>query len=373
MKRLINWIDRKIENWFLRIQKSTEVPEWHSSIFRIFFGTYILVFMTPFFGWLGLVPQNFFNPPVLSMPKLYGSFPPAIFFNTVDILIVLTAIMLTLGIKSRLSGLVLFTLVIVGLSFQYSFGKIDHNILSFVTLLCFSFSNWGSVNALIPDVRLKFHSKVPGMLAILLVFAMFTAGLEKSLIWIDFDLNTSGFLSWFYSGYYTLGRQFVFADLVFKIPSFVLEFMDYFAVVFELSGIVFLLVGARAWKLWLLTACVFHAANVCLLNIPFHGNVIVYISFFLFPLLNESKLKENRGFKLLIKAMFALCLIYGVLRIYYRLSGNRPEFMMMPKELVSTELVLYICLFLWLAMSGFGLISVISERRPKHVSGRDAE
>lgn len=39
-------------------------------------------------------------------------------------------------------------------------------------------------------------------LGILIAFGFLTAGWAKAFSWIDFDLTTSGFLSWFYSGYF---------------------------------------------------------------------------------------------------------------------------------------------------------------------------
>jgi hypothetical protein len=108
---------------------------------------------------------------------------------------------------------------------------------------------------------------------------MFTAGFDKALHWINFDLSTGGFLSWFYSGYYILDRKLLLAPLVYRVPPQLFKILDYAAVAFELSPFFFLLAGRTAWRAWLLVAICFHLANALLLNIPFYGQVLVYLPF----------------------------------------------------------------------------------------------
>jgi hypothetical protein len=108
---------------------------------------------------------------------------------------------------------------------------------------------------------------------------MFSAGFAKALRWINFDLSTSGFLSWFYSGYYTLDRKLLLAPLVLKVPPAFFKIADYAAVLLELSPFFFLLAGRAGWRAWILIATCFHLANALLLNIPFYIHVLVYLPF----------------------------------------------------------------------------------------------
>ena len=106
-----------------------------------------------------------------------------------------------------------------------------------------------------------------------------TAGFGKALNWIDLNLTTSGFLSWFYSGYFNHGRDRLLAPLVLKISEpLVWELIDTLAVVFELGALLAILSRQR-WYAWLTTACIFHLANCLLLNIDFEMNAIVYLAF----------------------------------------------------------------------------------------------
>jgi len=87
--------------------------------------------------------------------------------------------------------------------------------------------------AIVPD-RPKQSFGHP-IFACLIAFGLFTAGLEKAYVWLDGDLGTSGFMSWFVSGYFDLGRNFLLAPQVLKIDSRLFELADYTAVLFELT------------------------------------------------------------------------------------------------------------------------------------------
>src|SRR5262249_35858758 len=117
------------------------------------------------------------------------------------------------------------------------------------------------------------------LFAVLLAFGMVTAGLDKARSWIDFNLGTSGFLSWFYPQYYDLGRHLLLANWVPRIPIWLLEVADYLAPALELSGFAFLLYSRRAWCFWLFLACGFHLANALLLNIAFTQQALSYLIF----------------------------------------------------------------------------------------------
>jgi len=64
--------------------------------------------------------------------------------------------------------------------------------------------------------------------------------------------------------------------------------MDYAAVCFELSALVFLLAGQRYWRGWLTVACLFHLTNVMIPDVNFKVHMLVYPPFLISPLVGEA-------------------------------------------------------------------------------------
>ncbi len=278
MKRLLRSIDDIIAAAWQRVKSNTFVTPEDSSLFRIFFGLYFLLSHTPRYGWLNDIPDALYYPPIVSMGIFFDGFPPGIFVQIANIAQPILLFCVTVGIKARLTGIASALLNFVVTTFIFSFGKIDHSFTPWLALLVLSFSNWGTRYAVLPDKQStsSTHSNCFAFLATFMVFAMFTAGLEKAKFWVDFDLSTNGFLSWFYLGYFSLGRDEMLAPLVLKIDPRFFEIADYTAVVFELTGFLFLIFSQRSWRLWLILACAFHLANTLLLNISFHFQILGY-------------------------------------------------------------------------------------------------
>jgi hypothetical protein len=112
-----------------------------------------------------------------------------------------------------------------------------------------------------------------------LAFGMFTAGIVKLRGWVDFDLSTSGLIRWFYPNRDMLGRDRLLASFVPGAPPILLELAEYLAVLMEMTAVVFLLAGRRAWVAYLAVVTTFHLANVLVLNIAFSGQVMTYLVF----------------------------------------------------------------------------------------------
>jgi hypothetical protein len=280
MKKLYTWINSLNELFWTRVVRSTALRAESLSAFRVVFSLFLLVTHTPF-NWIASAPRALFNPPVLSLANLFDGFPGRAFFVVLDAASLLSLACLAIGIRARTATIVYLLAAIVGQSFQYSFGKIDHPILLYALLGCMAFSGWGQHLAVLPDKKAKSDSTIRSLslLSVLICFAMFTAGFEKALNWVDFDLNTNGFISWFRLGYYVYDRQFLLAHLVNYFPPLLLELFDYAAVALELSPLFFLLHSRKGWRVWLLIVCAFHLVNTLLLNIAFIENTMVYLAF----------------------------------------------------------------------------------------------
>lgn len=270
-----------------RIKKATQIDLASLCCFRVVFGLFVMLFLWSKYAWLGAVPDAIFSPPMLSLASVFREFPSPFFFRTVDLAIGLCTLTLTIGLFTRLSTVLLLLLLIVGNSFSFSLGKIDHSILYPCVLLAMSFQNWGEMFSVDAALRkrstahsLRAETADLSLLAIFITFGFLTAGLGKSLSWIDLDLTTSGFLSWFYQGYYSNARNQLLAPFVLNFVNIPLlwELIDISAVVFEL-GFLLAIWTRRIWYLWLATACFFHLMNCLLLNIPFNVNAVAYLAF----------------------------------------------------------------------------------------------
>lgn len=281
MSRLSNWVNKPNDWFWSRVVASTRQTVQSVAIFRLLTGLFLLFFYTPGFQWIGQIPSAFYNPPLFSPAFFFQGFPPAETFLVLDILVLVSILCILLGVRARLFTRLFVVFSVIGYSFQYSLGKIDHNILLLVMLACMSFSGWGTQLALVPDKKKASDSlqKSVALLAVLLCFGFFTAGFEKALNWLNVDLSRSGSAFWYQSGFYAMGRTHLLAPLGEKIPLFVFKLMDYCAVLFELIPFVCLLLSRRAWIAWLSIACIFHLVNLLLLNIPFFLQAIIYLAF----------------------------------------------------------------------------------------------
>ncbi len=289
MKKFIDWIEEKLAHFYTRISLNTQIPDKALSFYRIVIGIFFLKYI-PSYNWLAGVPSGFFRPHVLTPAKLFNSLPPSWYFQVIDYIIILLLFLLIFGIKTRIAAILLFFLIVVNNSFFFSFGKIDHNIMTALIFLYLGFTNAGTKYALNPDKKISTQKIATAIFGISMVFAFFTAGYEKALRWVDFDLSTSGFLSWFYSTYFTLGRDELLADIVFNFPTWFTETMDYTAVIFEITGIIFIFLNRKSWHLYLLLASLFHLINTLILNISFTPHVIVYGLWLLSPFFQQRKL-----------------------------------------------------------------------------------
>jgi hypothetical protein len=284
MIKSLTFVERSITIFWQRLEYTCSNDAHSLGLFRIFWGTYILLFFAPYSAFVAQVPQSFYNPPVLSLAYLFSGFPPYWLMLAGDLVGIWLLVLITIGVRTRLCTIVLCLLTFISRNFVYSFGKIDHDALMWAVALCLAFTDWGSTYALVPDPRInpKVAARALATAGVLIAFGMFTAGFDKALHWINFDLSTSGFLCWFYGGYYTLDRKLLLAPFVLKVHPHLTKILDFAAVAIELSPFFFLLAGRAAWRAWLLIATCFHLANALLLNISFYNHVLVYLPFVAF-------------------------------------------------------------------------------------------
>ncbi len=351
------WINRINHLFWTRAGKASITSVRSVAAYRIVLGCSILLFLMPGFQWLSQVPKAFFYPQVFSIANLVDSFPGKGFFVALDAIVLTSLVCFTLGVKARWSGIVFFLACMVGLSFQYSFGKVDHVNLIYITVACMSFSGWGTHLAIVPDKPSKYDhlGKCMALLSIIVCFSMFSAGLDKALFWVDFDISQNGFLSWYYTTYFINERQFLLAPFVHYFPLHLLDILDYAAVIFELSPLIFLLFSRKAWKLWLLVACSFHLMNTLLLNITFVQNCFVYLIF-----LNHESIYKHLDFlrqhAALKNAAVIMMILLGSGIFIFNFYTVDLHHLISPRALIQFRL--YVGMLVWIAAISIFLKSI---------------
>lgn len=281
MKKSYHLLNNLNMVFWSRVVGSTQLDVQSLCAFRLIACFFILVFYFPTFGWIDQVPRIFFNPPLLSFANIFNGFPYKGLLLVLDGLMLLCLFFVMIGIKARQFTILFVVLGIVGSNFQYSFGKIDHNILFYSMMLCMAFSGWGSALAMYPDRKPDKETTIKclSLLSVLSCFGMFSAGIQKAHHWIDFDSTTNGFARWLYDAVFQHERNDFLAEYVLQIPFKYFEAFDYAAVVFEMSAFFFLITTRQAWKAWIFIACLFHLFNSLVLNIGFTANILPYLVF----------------------------------------------------------------------------------------------
>ena len=184
-----------------RLQRASDVEAMCLPSFRILFAFTLFFLGPPDYAWISSAPEGFFSPPLLSLAHFASGFPPGWFFTLAEWISTGCLICMLFGVRTRWAASMYFGVTILATSFLYSFGKIDHLFLIYLSAVLLSQTNWSTRLALFPDrpVSASRSRTALSLLSITIAFGMFTAGLAKAVHWIDFDVNQSGFLSLPYS------------------------------------------------------------------------------------------------------------------------------------------------------------------------------
>jgi hypothetical protein len=350
MTKSLSFIEYTLAIVWQRVEDTCRNDAHSLGLFRIFWGIYILLFVAPYSAYVSQVPPSFYDPPVLSLAFLFSGFPPYWLMLAGDLVRIWVVVLITIGVKTRVCTIVLCGLTFISTNFVYSFGKIDHDTLVWTVAICLAFTDWGVFYALVPDrsVNPKVAARALATAGILIAFGMFTAGFGKALHWTNLDPSRSGFLGWFYPGYYTLDRTLLLAPLVPKVPPQLFKIADYCAVLFELSAFFFLLAGRAGWRIWLLVAAGFHLINALLLNIPFHIQVLVYLPFVALARFAGSPniaISPTTAVPWWRVPLIIAAIILGVAHTAQRLNGGGSQFLFIEGD-SAVRLTLYVSLVL---------------------------
>jgi len=261
-----------------RLTQTCAVPRDSLRILRPVVCVFLLLAAAPNFGWLDSTPRGLFDPPRLGIANVVGM-PPSPFFAALDGSIVLAIVGVMFGVAQRTLTWALVAANIVGISFAYTFGKIDHTqVFLLVVLASMAYCDWGE--SLQEEATAQRRCDVA--LAVAggsLAFGFATAAVPKLLSWVDLNLGTSGILSWYFPGRVELWRTGLLTGATSHIPVALLELLDVVAPLFELAAVAAVLWSRRAWLGYLVAASFFHLANVLLLEIPFVPQAFLYVVF----------------------------------------------------------------------------------------------
>jgi predicted DCC family thiol-disulfide oxidoreductase YuxK len=302
------------------------------AICRIVFASFYLVVGLPWFSWTSRNPPGFLIPSPLNIAAALSDFPSLAAMRALDVLIGVCFICLLVGFRTRMVSIVLTLAWTFGNSLRFSFGKIDHEMISVVTPTLMAFAGWGDFYSI--DAR-RYRGEAPAprtwpvsLLAFLIAYGFLSAGVPKLTTWIDFDLNTQGTRSWLMYVWTTDGHGSLLVPFFVGINSrWFWEIADWIAVAFEMSVIVSL-VSLSAFRAVLFAAVGFHLMNLLMLNIGFYNFLPIYLIFAPWELVaSRASLSVSRWLNRIGSPGTLVTLLVLVLPLYAledRLTPNGP-------------------------------------------------
>jgi hypothetical protein len=262
--------------------QSFEVSSESLAVIRMIYAGHLLLFSLPRFSWIAGTPDAMFLPPP-SLVSGLGGFPPLPFFQGLELILCLSAVCLFFGLKTRTASWMLGLSLILGHSFAFSLGKIDHNIFRVLLPLVLSASNWGASCSVDKWRNGETHSAAVeswpvAFFALLVGFGMCTGGLQKVMGgWLS--LETQAVRWHLFRNFYDTQRTDLLAPWLIQVRSTVFwEALDYHTVLLEL-GFFLAAWKARSMRFFCALAVLFHTAIYLIFNILFAPNLIAYSVF----------------------------------------------------------------------------------------------
>ncbi len=251
-----------------------------AGIFRIVYVLYcFFISGIPNFSRASYNPDFMYNPSV-GLGSLIRSIPSYGFLESLEIILWILHLNLLFGYKTKWVCLGITFFMIIGRTFIYAFGFIDHYIVADVFPAIMAFSGWGlaySIDGKNSKADDEKNNWPMAMIALTLGFAMFTTGILKVIGgWLYLNTPAAyGHMLYHYLSYHTM--LLAHSLLAMKWPWF-WELADYVTVFLEL-GLIFT-IGHRKWFLQaLFLFLLFHLFNILFLNIAFLIHYIIYLAY----------------------------------------------------------------------------------------------
>jgi hypothetical protein len=209
---------------------------------------------------------------------LFDGFPSATVLYSMEGAALLAGLCLLAGLGRAYTPIGLGILLIFYQGFLYSTGKIDHGSHLLVTsLIILAFSPW-SGDTVAGENDPEGTNWPLTFLALMVGFAMFTAGAQKLLggwLWVS-DQAVQNVT---YRHVQIYGRESKFAEtMLATLPWTVWEALDWSTVLFEI-GFFFAVFSPRWFRMFCAGAVFFHLGVLLVLSIPFTNQLPVYAAF----------------------------------------------------------------------------------------------
>lgn len=244
---------------------------------RVLIAVWFLLIGMPRHLWMAEFPSAFYTPP-LGLGLFFESQPAGWVFQLLAWFLATLSCLLMVGWRTREVGLSMVLLVVVGNSFDYSFGKINHDILFVALLSCLSFSEWGrsAAGEFVVDSRARTSTRWPlALLALIVSLGMCAAALPKMATgWLDPDqYSTRGHLIFNILG--TERPTWLGEWMVQHLGPVAWKAIDYATVLLELSFLAAMF-SLHQFRWICALAVFFHAGIHFSMDILFWENLLAY-------------------------------------------------------------------------------------------------
>lgn len=273
-----SYIIQRLDKW---IHESYPLTPEQLGIARILFAGAHLIFGGMFhIDWIAQFPQVFYNP-VPGLGLLFDDFLPISVYHFLNVAHVFTMFMVLVGYKTRFFTVAASIVLFLYFTAIFSFGNIYHAGLVPFALLVMSFSNWGaaySIDSKTQDEEPEIFTWPITLLMILIGFAYFTAGISKLTGgWLDVQFNATR--HYFMYEYLVTERQQFLAPFFYQLKSdLIWEVLDWSTVFMEV-GILFSIIRAGWFRVFVFFVICFHVTVFLSLNICFSALFIIFTPF----------------------------------------------------------------------------------------------
>tara|TARA_R110000868_G_C10894136_1_gene763821 strand:- start:143 stop:1222 length:1080 start_codon:yes stop_codon:yes gene_type:complete len=308
-KKIIEWLENTWKPTFFQL-----------GLTRILFCLGFIVVGLPHFNQISGYDLEFFDPPV-GVSLVLGPITSENFWWNFDLIIRIVFVLVLAGFRTKESSIAFGLLLIFGFSYEYSYGKINHNIFPVIFPIIMAFTNWGGALS-IDSIRkggLQLEPKGWPLtfLSFLLGWGYFTAGLPKLIGgWLDPSYSsTAGFIL---RRYYSSSGPLYLNEMFVKINSlFINKVFDYSTLAFEL-GFILTIFWAAVYLRAVGVAVMFHLGVLLTVNIPFTLHVLVFLPYIIYFYFDrnsrtsekfEKFLLEKRKFFIIVLVVLSLGII----------------------------------------------------------------
>ncbi len=251
------------------------------AVLRILTASVVLIVFAPNWVYLADSPDFLFSPPP-GTPRLMPTPPPRYLIDLANLMVIVSASALLLGIAPKLSSIATSASMLFLNSLGFTLGKIDHDIMFVLLPMFMAFADWGKCLTVYgrcdSDPRTLKRRPALALFALAIALSMTFAGLAKAGSgWLDWDTQASlGHVS---HSHYVNGRPTFLSGIAIEhFPAWLHEVGDWATVVFELSLIPALL-SPVLFRTALVVAMFFHFGVLLMLDIPFFSNPFAYAAF----------------------------------------------------------------------------------------------